>query len=248
LRAEVYSQLSEAGVAKLSETEIARIWAARFGGKNREAVAKEFDLPLGVIDFAFRNYQRQLESLISSESGIQLAQQAGLRGVGIAGVAKAKGLSFEAARYVIGAVKNKAKHRREKLADIAIYAEWVVSRVKGREAGFGSEFRRNEFTPDELLKSKGKVVGQYAPLYDDCVVAQSADLPADEAKHVTEFLDLVRYTFDQRTQRRESHLHQVQREKTLMRPQFTLMEESTTETEISWPGSSPSEVASSAGL
>ncbi|MFP5207276.1 MAG: hypothetical protein ACLGSH_18130 [Acidobacteriota bacterium] len=227
LRAEVYKKNCKTVLAQLSNAMIADIWeAAPFGGKkNREAVAKKFQLPIvGVIDFAAREYEEHLNSLVKNEFGVQLLRQAELHEGGVEGAAKANGLSVKAARYIIGAVKRNTKSRREALEDIASYAEWAVTKVKERETGFGSGLWRNEFTPDELRKSKGKVVGQYASLYYDCIAAQEAGLPADQAKHIQAFLDLAGFTFDERTDRKEAKLRQIRREEEREGSRAELME------------------------
>ncbi len=224
----MYKKNCMAVLAQLSKATIADIWeAAPFGGKkNREAVAKKFQLPIvGVIDFADREYEEHLDSLVENEFGVQLLQQAELHEGGVEGAAKSNGLSVKAARYIIGAVKRKTKRRREDLVNIAIHAEWVVSKVKERETGFGSGLRRNEFTPNELRKSKGRVVGQYASLYYDCIAAQAADLPADEAKHCKDFLDLATLTFGNRTDRKEAKLREIRREEERERSRAELMME-----------------------
>ena len=227
LRSEVYKENCITVLAQLSKAAIADIWeAAPFGGmKDREAVAKKFRLPIvGVIDFAAREYEKRLDSLVENEFGVQLLRQAELHEGGVEGAAKANGLSVKAARYIIGAVKRKTQSRREELADIACYAEWVVSKVKERETGFGSELWRNEFTRDELRQSKGKVVGQYASLYYDCVAVQEANLPADEARHCKDFLDLATFTFGERTDRKEAKLRQIRREEEREGSRAELME------------------------
>lgn len=211
-RAEVYRQLCEQRVDQLSDKTIARIWAERFEGSSRLSVSTSFKLPVGVVDFASRKYQRILDSMAADERGRKMVRMAFRTHSSIDQTAAEFGLSFPAARYVIQSARRQARTRSEDLNFLAQAAEFQTEKVLSRIVDWKNS-RPREFGRKELKRVKGRVIGSMADLYVQCVAALDTGVPTRHRRQIQDFVSLAEETFEARLQRQDAKRKQVLKER-----------------------------------
>ena len=186
-------------------------WTEHLAGASRNDIQAAHGYGLPIIDEAIRQYQVEVDGLISTGVAGKV-YLAALLPAGTAGAAEAFGLRLRTCRYLVQAIGRRSTAR---VADsyenftaadgLAMYAEHVCKKVADREQDWsilGSY--PGELTWKELRRSKGELLGTEAETYVTARTMLRGKLDAYALTRLTNFVHLVKDTLASRKSRQKA--------------------------------------------
>lgn len=213
-------------VAKLDEAVVAGVWSSRYAGLSRKATAAKFGLAYPIVDAAQRAYQAKINAMMADGTAEKVYELASKPHWDIDSAAAHLNLTFETALYLTLTVKR----RRRVAQEAAIQAPTIVAEPTEAPAETEEEVvhsetwwcafiaaklvehvkerkdraiaRPGELSPGELRRTKGKLKGSMAEIYEQCIaLVDDVAVPRGFREEMREFIDLADQTLANRRKR-----------------------------------------------
>jgi hypothetical protein len=220
---ECFLAYCDRAVARLDQAVVARVWSSRYAGLSRKATATKFGLAYPIVDAAQRAYQAKINAMMADGTAEKIYELASQPHWGIGSAAAHLDLTFETALYLTLAFKS----RRRVAQEAAIQATKIVAEPTEAPAGTEAEVVHSEIwwcayiaatlveyvknrkdrtiappgelAPGELKRTKGKLRGAMAEIYEQCVVLlEDVAVPRELRADMQEFVDLANETLASR--------------------------------------------------
>ena len=233
---ECYLAFRERAVDRLDESKVAAVLAARFSGMSRQQAATQFNMPPPIVHRAQCRYQARLDAMIADGTAARIREHVSQPGWSIDGAASHFNLLPRVVWYLTAAAHNRAGPKRSLATKEHATAEssliptgsWPPSPPSDSDEAWlqtvtccallehvlerreWSVARPGEFAPGELRRSKGKLVGAAAELYEWAKAsAQDETIPLAYKEDLRRFTDVA----DASLANREARRRRMAREK-----------------------------------
>jgi hypothetical protein len=211
LKVESYLAWCRRILAKLKPDVPQICWTQHLTGSSRDEIQAEHGYGLPIIDEAIRQYQTEVEGLISNDTAGKV-YLAALLPAGTAGAAEAFGLPLLTCRYLVQAVSRRSTARGADPYEnftaqdgLAMYSEYFCKRVAERKQDWSIRGSyAGELNRKELRRSKGELIGTEAENYLTARAMLRGKLDANALTRLTEFVNLAKDTLAARKSRRKA--------------------------------------------
>jgi hypothetical protein len=215
LKVESYLARCRRILAKLNPDVPQICWTQHLTGASRDEIQAAHGYGLPIIDEAIRQYQAEVDGLISNGTAGKV-YLAALLPAGTAGAAEAFGLPLLTCRYLVQAVGRRSTVRGVDPYEnftaqdgLARYSEYLCETVAERKQDWSIRGSYpGEMNRQELRRSKGKLIGTEAENYLMARAMLRGKLDAYVLNRLTEFVNLAKDTLAARKSRRKAMARQ----------------------------------------
>lgn len=204
-------------LAKLSDSEIEKIWCQAQEGRSSRDLAVELKNQKAVVDAAIRKHQRRLDDMTEERKLViwTIAQEKGYEAAGAE-----YGLNSRSSAYIVQRMENSIVDPRESNEDLVERLQAIRYVTKMEPEPGEKWFYAGEFRKDDLHKKRtGLVVGGLSALYYRLkrFPLNSPNLNPELKDLIRWFLSTATWTFESRTKRQQMVLDELRKQKLLDR-------------------------------